>query len=144
MPPRLRLFYAVLTVALMVIPAVALYSELSRRSDIWWTPPTLASTLADSHDRVEIYAGDRPLQTIVAAQQLWIRDEAGSRAVRPDEIRLRFNNWDRTRVARVPLLLLYAATLGAGAVVVLVVATGRLAYRAEREPLAGQLAQGDR
>ena len=132
MPPRLRVFYSVLTLALLFIPGVALYSELARRADIWWTPPTMAATLADSRDRVEIYAADQPLLARVMAQQLWIRDEAGSRAVRADEIRLRFNNWDRTRVARLPLLLVCAATLGAGLVTLLVVATGRLAYRGER------------
>jgi len=132
MPPRLRLFYSGLTLGLLLIPAVALYSELARRSDIWWTPPAMASTLGDSRDRVEIYAGNKPLAAWLTAQQLWIRDEAGSRAVSADEIRLRFNNWDRTRVARLPLLLVYAATLGAGLVIFLVVATGRLAYRGER------------
>ena len=132
MPPRLRLFYSALTLALLLIPAVALYSELARRPDIWWTPPAMAATLNDSRDRVEIYAGDKPLLARVTAQQLWIRDDAGARAVRADEIRLRFNNWDRTRVARLPLLLVYAATLGAGVVIFLVVATGRLAYRSER------------
>jgi hypothetical protein len=92
----------------------------------------MASTLGDSRDRVEIYAGDTPLLATVTARQLWIRDDAGSRAVSADEIRLRFNNWDRTRVARLPLLLVYAATLGGGVVILLVVATGRLAYRGER------------
>ncbi len=71
MPPRIRLFYSALTLALLFIPAVALYSELSRRPDIWC-------------------------------------------------------------VARLPLLLVYAATLGGGMVILLVVATGRLAYRGER------------
>ncbi len=132
MPPRIRLFYSALTLALLFIPAVALYSELSTRPDIWWTPPTMASTLGDSRDRVEIYAGDKSLLARVTAQQLWIRDDAGSRAVSADEIRLRFNNWDRTRVARLPRLLVYAATLGGGLVIFLVVATGRLAYRGER------------
>ncbi len=132
MPPRIRLFYSALTLALLFIPAVALYSELARRSDIWWTPPAMASTLGDSRDRVEIDVGDKPLAARLTAQQLWIREDAGSRAVSADEIRLRFNNWDRTRVARLPRLLVYAATLGGGLVIFLVVATGRLAYRGER------------
>ena len=136
MPPRLRLFYSGLTLALLFIPAVALYSELARRSDIWWTPPAMASTLGDTRDRVEIYAGGKPLAAMVAAQQLWIRDETGSRVVSADEIRLRFNNWDRMRVARLPFVLVYAAALGAGFVIFLVIATGRLAYRGEREPVA--------
>jgi len=96
----------------------------------------MASTLGDTRDRVEIYAGGKPLAAMVAAQQLWIRDETGSRVVSADEIRLRFNNWDRMRVARLPFVLVYAAALGAGFVIFLVIATGRLAYRGEREPVA--------
>jgi hypothetical protein len=136
MPPRLRLFYSGLTLALLLIPAVALYSELAKRSDIWWTPPAMASTLGDSRDRVEIYVGDKPLAARLTAQQLWIRDETGSRVVNADGIRLRFNNWERMRTARLPLMLVCAAALGAGLVIFLVIATGRLAYRGEREPVA--------
>ena len=136
MPPRLRLFYSGLTLALLLIPAVALYSELAKRSDIWWTPPAMASTLGDSRDRVEIYVGDKPLAARLRAQQLWIRDETGSRVVNADGIRLRFNNWERMRTARLPLMLVCAAALGAGLVIFLVIATGRLAYRGEREPVA--------
>ena len=136
MPPRLRLFYSGLTLGLLLIPAVALYSELARRSDIWWTPPAMASTLGDSRDRVEIYMGDKPLAARLTAQQLWIRDETGSRVVGADEIRVRFNNWERMRTGRLPLLLVCAAALGAGLVIFLVIATGRLAYRGEREPVA--------
>ncbi len=136
MPPRLRLFYSGLTLGLLLIPAVALYSELARRSDIWWTPPAMASTLGDSRDRVEIYMGDKPLAARLTAQQLWIRDETGSRVVSADEIRVRFNNWERMRTARLPLLLVCAAALGGGLVIFLVIATGRLAYRGEREPVA--------
>ena len=136
MPPRLRLFYSGLTLGLLLIPAVGLYSELARRSDIWWTPPAMASTLGDSRDRVEIYVGDKPLAARLTAQQLWIRDETGSRVVNADGIRLRFNNWERMRTARLPLMLVCAAALGAGLVIFLVIATGRLAYRGEREPVA--------
>ena len=56
MPPRLRLFYSFLTAGLLFIPVVALYSELSKRSDIWWTPPALAGSLTESQDRVQVYA----------------------------------------------------------------------------------------
>ncbi len=75
MPTRLRVFYSVLNVVLISIPAVALYSEV-RRSEIWRTPP--------------------------AAERL-------------------------------PLLLFYAAMCGFGAALLVVIATGRLAYRGERQ-----------
>src|SRR5438552_1355732 len=55
MPPRLRLFYSGLTLGLLLIPAVALYSELARRSDIWWTPPAMASTLGQSRSGGDLH-----------------------------------------------------------------------------------------
>ena len=136
MPPRLRFFFSILTATLFLIPALALYTELSRRADIWWTPPAMALSLTDSQDRVEIYARGKPLGALLSAGQLRITDETGSSALGAREIALRFNNWDRVRAERLPIVLMYAAACGAGAVLFLLIATGRLAYRAEKEPVA--------
>src|SRR5437588_10595881 len=78
MPPRLRLFYSVLTGVLLLIPALALYRDLCGPADIWWTPPAMGITLAESQDRVQIYARGRPLGAVLDAKQRWIRDEAGA------------------------------------------------------------------
>ena len=136
MPLRLRLFFSIMTGALVLIPALALYRELSRRPDIWWTPPAMAFSLTESQDRVRIYARGKPLGALLDAKQLWIGEAAGSSALDPREVGLRFNNWDRVRAARIPMLLAYSAALGAGAVLLLVIVTGRLAYRGEKEPIA--------
>ena len=136
MPPRLRIFFSALMAALFFIPAVALYSELSRRADIWWTPAPLALSLADSKDRVEIYARGQPLGTLVEQHRVSILDGTESRALTAQEIGLRFNNWDRVRAKRLPLLLGYAAVCGAIAVLLLLVATGRLVYRGEHDAAA--------
>ncbi len=135
-PRRLRLFFSVLTATVLLIPALALYRELSTRSDIWWTPPAMALSLTDSRDRVEIYLRGKPLGVLLEAKQLWIGDKAGPTLVDAGEIGMRFNNWDRVRAARIPALLTYAAVCGAGVVLLLLTATGRLAYRGEKEPLA--------
>jgi hypothetical protein len=136
MPPRLRLFFSLLTGSLLLIPALGLLRELSKPSDIWWTPKAMALSLAQSRDRVEIYARGKSLGALLSARQLAITDAAGSSALGADEIGLRFNNWDRVRAARIPLLMAYAAAIGAGAVLFLVVASGRLAYKAEEKPVA--------
>src|SRR2546427_12396438 len=122
MPIRLRLFFSVLIVALLLIPATALYRELSSRSDIWWTPPPMALSLSESQDRVEIYVRGKLLGALLEAGQLTMTDQAGSSALGANEIGLRFNNWDRVRAARLPMLLLYAASCGGGAVLLLLIA----------------------
>jgi len=134
MPPRLRLFYSLLTAGLLFIPVVALYSELSKRSDIWWTPPALAASLTESQDRVQVYVRGKPLDALLNEGKLRITEETGSPTLGASEISLRFNNWDRVRVTRLPILLFYAAACGAGALLVLIIATGRLAYRGEKAP----------
>ena len=86
MPPRLRLFCSSLIAGLLLIPALALYREMSGRPDIWWTPLPMALSLADSRDRVEIYARGRQLGTLLDQEQLWI-GRAGPRTAldrRPD------------------------------------------------------------
>ena len=137
MPLRLRVFYSLLTGALLLIPLVALYSELSKRSDIWWTPATNQLPLAESRDRVEIYVRGRPLGMLVDQGHLAITDSAGPHVLTSQDIAVRLNNWDRVRIQRLPVLLIYTAVLGAGILALVVVATGRLAYREEREPGAG-------
>src|SRR5436309_931396 len=84
MPTRLRVFYSLLTGALLFIPVVALYSELAKRSDIWWTPPPSALSLTESEDRVRIFAEGRPLATLVEQKQLTIGYQLGA-GERPTE-----------------------------------------------------------
>jgi len=137
MPPRLRVFYSLMTGAMLLIPAVALYSELSKRSDIWWTPPTNQLPLAESKDRVEISVRGRPLGMLLEQGHLAIIDSAGPHVLGAQDVAVRLNNWDRVRLQRLPVLLMYAAVLGAGLIALVLVATGRLAYREERAPVAG-------
>jgi hypothetical protein len=136
MPPRLRTLLLGLLASLFCIPAASLYSALSRRADIWWTPAPLALSLTDSKDRVEIYASGQLLDRLVQQNRLSITDGRESRVLTARDIGLRFNNWDRVRVAQLPLLLVSAAACGAIALLFLLVATNRLAYRGERDAVA--------
>src|SRR5213593_4834758 len=133
MPPRIRFLYASLAVVFFCIAAVPVYRELSRPTDIWWTPRTMLVPLTASQDRVEIYARGKLLGTLLEAGQLRIAEDTGSSALAASEVGLRFNNWDRVRADRLPLLLGYAAVCGAMGVILLLIATGRLAYRGETE-----------
>ena len=133
MPPRIRLFFATLNLALFLVAAVPLYGELSRRSDIWWTPQAMLVPLAESKDRVEIYARGKPLAALLEAGNLRIAEGSGLSALATGDVGLRFNNWDRVRAERLPLLLACAAACGITACMLLLVLTGRLAYRGQRE-----------
>jgi hypothetical protein len=132
MPPRIRLFFSTLMLTLTFMAAVPLYRELSRRPDIWWTPRTMLIPLAESKDRVEIYARGQPLATLLEAGQVRIAEGAGTKVLKPSEIGLRLNNWDRLRAQRLPVLLASAAACGTTLLMLLLISTGRIAYRGER------------
>jgi len=132
MPPRIRMFYAAMTFVLLFIPAVALFSELSRRSDIWWTPQPLALSLSESADRVQVYVRGKPLASLLDAGQLRLAGTPDS-VLSISDVRFRLNNWDRVRAQRLPALLVYAAAIGAGALLFLLLITNRLAYRGDGE-----------
>jgi hypothetical protein len=133
MPPRLRVFWSGLIVAFTLLVALPLYTALSTRRDIWWTPSTMLVPLTESRDRVEIYVRGKPLGAVLEAGQLRITDEAGGSVLATSEVGLRFNNWDRVRAQRLPGLLGYAAVCGALALLFLLVVTGRLVYRGEQQ-----------
>src|SRR5881628_102021 len=136
MPPRIRFLYSSLSVTVFLIAAVPLYTELAQRSDIWWTPQAMLVPLAESADRVEIYARGRPLAALLQAGQVRVVEDAGSRALAASDVGLRFNNWDRVRAERLPRLLLYAAACGVTALMFLLVITGRLVFREEKNRLS--------
>jgi len=136
MPPRVKLVFLSLMVVLFLIPAIALYSELHRRSDIWWTPPSMMVPLAAGTDRVEVYAGDKRLDALLDGGQVQLLTSSGPIVLAKSDIRLRFNNWDRIRGERVAPLLIYGAACGVTALLFLLLLTGRLAYRGERDRVA--------
>jgi hypothetical protein len=133
MPPRIRLQFLTLNLSLFLVAAIPLFRGFSERSDIWWTPFAMLVPLSESTDRVEIYARGKPLATLLQAGQLRIAEDGGSSALSARDVGLRFNNWDRVRSERLPLLLVCAASCGVTAALFLLILTGRLAYRGDRE-----------
>ena len=133
MPSRTRLVFAALSLVFFFVAAAPLYRELARRSDIWWTPRTMLVPLAETRDRVEIYTRGKPLAALLQAGNLRIAEGGGLSALATGDVGLRFNNWDRVRVERIPLMLVYAAACGITACIFLLVLSGRLVYRGERQ-----------
>src|SRR5689334_5223762 len=110
MPRNLRWFYASLIAILLMIPLVTIANLSAGSADIWWTPLPLALSVATARDRVEIYVRGERLDAVLNQKRLSLSDPTGLRAVEPEEVRLRFNNWDRIRAGRLPLLLACAAS----------------------------------
>ena len=134
MPRRVRLLFSVLSLSLFVVAAVPLFREFVRRPDIWWTPHAMLVPLGQSTDRVEIYVRGKSFAGLLDAGQILVAGEGGPSALANSDVGVRFNNWDRVRAERIPTLLVAAAGCGFTACLLLLIVTGRLAYRSNEEP----------
>ena len=132
MPLRIRLLFMTLNLVLFVSAALPIVRELTRRTDIWWTPRTMLVPLAQGANRVEIYVRDRPLTTLVQSGEIQLVNPGGASHLAPGDIGLRFNNSDRVRAERLPLLLAEAAICGITACFFSFYLAGGLVYRKER------------
>jgi hypothetical protein len=117
MPTRQRLLFSSLSFVLFFMAAMPLYRELTRPKDIWWTPPTMLVPLTEAQDRVQVYVRGEPVAAPLQS-----------------EIGLRFNNWDRMRARQLPIMVTSGAACGGLVVLLIIIATGRLAYRGETGP----------
>jgi len=113
-------------IALLVIGAGLLLSsslQLARfafqRDDIWWTPLELAVPLAEAGDRAEVYVQGTHLAQLIRDGRLRVVDGSQSRLVAAGEVRIRFNNWDRMRAERTPVIAMASFAWATGALFVL-------------------------
>ena len=132
MPGRVRIVFTVLSLSVLLLAALPIARELTRRDDIWWTPRTMLVPVAESGSRVEVYVHGQPFASLLQAGQMQVLKEGQPVVLGPADVGLRFNNSDHVRAERLPTLLLSAALCGATAIFALLMATGRLAYRGER------------
>jgi|SRR5437762_9390586 len=120
----LQLVYLAIPAGWLLVSVLNLFAFFQQRSDIWWSPLPMATPLALSGDRVEVYARGTDLRVLVEGGQVRI----GGTVLSADDIRVRFNNWDQMRAERIPMLLMYSFTLGAALVLIAFVVTGRLRF----------------
>jgi len=78
-----------MSLSVLLTSALPSLRELTRRTDIGWTPVTMLVPLAESGQRVEIYAHGEPLAKLIQAGQVQVLDEGrpvslGNRLVREE------------------------------------------------------------
>lgn len=130
---RPMLVISIVTSCMLLLSSVPrLVGFLTQRSDIWWTPMTLAVPLAESGDRVEIYVRGTPLTQLLDAGQL-ATTGGNTQVLTRSDVRIRFNNWDRVRAQKTPNLLLSAVSAGAGAIFLVI---GLMSLSDRRRPAA--------
>jgi len=113
-------YWLVLSGFFLVNSAFRVYSFVHQRNDIWWTPLAMLVPLGASQDRVAVYVRGNVLQDLVGAGRLRLVTDSGPSVLSVADIGFRFNNWDRVRAERAPVVLQYAAAAGAAAAFLLV------------------------
>jgi len=116
----LRKYLLIFGGVFFLMSALQLVRFFNQRADIWWTPQALALPLADCSDRVQAFVGEVTLPEQLKAGRLQLVTDMGARPMTESDIRLRFNNWDRTRAERIPSLLGVGVALGASGVIFLI------------------------
>src|SRR2546423_7497893 len=102
-----QLVFLVIPVGLLLASALKLFAFFQQRSNIWWTPLPMATPLALSGDRVEVYARGTDLRMLVEGGQVQI----GGAGISVDDIRVRLNNPDHGRAGQIPLPPAYSFTV---------------------------------
>ncbi len=116
---RSRIYFLAFGSTILLLSALQLVTFFAQPSDIWWTPKALSVPLADASDRVEVYVRDAPLQDQIGAGRIRFVTDAGAGVVVGSDVRLRFNNWDRVRAQRLPILIGAAFCAGASSILLL-------------------------
>ncbi|MEA3366582.1 MAG: hypothetical protein U9R68_00545 [Planctomycetota bacterium] len=105
-----------------------------------WTPRQLAIRPQEAADRVRVLVSGTPLADHLAAGTLKVAAEVETaRPVTPDEVRLRFNNWDRARADLYYRAIFSASytTAGAAALLAGLLLMPRLTPKSAPDPSAG-------
>ena len=88
--------------------------------DAYWTKTAFSPALSAVSDRVEVWVNDEPLLKAVGEERLVLKQRGTEAPVAAEKLLARVNNYERVRLARVPILLALAAAAGAGLVFFLV------------------------
>lgn len=85
-----------------------------------WTQEAFSPPLAQVSDRVEVFVSGEPILKLVEAQRLVVKEKEAETAVAAEKLVARVNNYERDRLARLPMMLGLAAGAGAGLVLFLI------------------------
>lgn len=83
------------------------------RSDIWWTPSSMALSLNQTTENFQLFIGHQPLLERIEQGTLMMASPDGTTLpVQLDDVAVRLNNWQKTQVMKLHLAVFMAFFLG--------------------------------
>ncbi len=92
---------------------------LNQPDDIWWTPAQMMQSYDQGSDRIEIYIDGEHLQGIIESGQLVLVSSEGEKVITNEDVRVRYNNYDRVRADRIEMTVIESGMVGGGIVLVI-------------------------
>ena len=113
--------YAVLAGLLILAGSLTMFRRVwLQPKDADWTPPHLAMALDNTTDRFEILVGGTPIQKVLDAKGISIAKDGNMVPLAAADVQVRVNNYEKNRLERLPLMIVWAAVAG-GALVLLLI-----------------------
>jgi hypothetical protein len=102
--------------------------------DIWWTPASLALHLAETKNEFQISIGGELLQGHIDRGSLSATDKDGKQyRVVSEDIKIRLNNWSKTKASILTNAVISAFALGASLVFLILGIAQKVAKRKDCE-----------
>ncbi|MCJ8499727.1 hypothetical protein [Desulfatitalea alkaliphila] len=90
------------------------YRAVWGNAEMWWTPKTMALSIDDTRNYVELYLNDELLQDHIKRGSLSVTGRNGqSMLVGADDIKARLNNWHKMKASFLHTAVYMALLLGA-------------------------------
>jgi hypothetical protein len=113
----------------LVTSALQIGRVLGMPRDRWWTGVDVPLGLEAASARAEVRLRGERLEIAVGQGRLLLADAGGPRALAPDEVKVRFDEYDRVRSAQLPAVAGFGFGAGGGAVALVLALAGALRGR---------------
>ena len=115
-----RLFAILIGLAACAGCAFGVYYYSKMPAEGHWTVGSFSPPLEKASDRLEVLLAAEPLLKLVERQEVVLKQKGAETPVTADLLAVRLNNYDRDRLAKLPLMLGLAAGAGGAFVLFLI------------------------
>lgn len=103
----------------IIVFSVGFLETAFHKSDIWWTNQDMKIPLEQSGKQVEVYIRDVKIDDIIKEGRLFVKSGLEMITVKKEDVKFRFNNVYKVKVAQIPFIILSTAGLTVGVMLII-------------------------